>query len=527
MSTYNENTSSNFLRTQSYIANGMPNPSFKTSKKDYLSNLIKNKNNKKAQNKSRSRTNKSNNYINDVKKQKKNCFKKPSQQKLLKKFIKNKIEEKTEIINNYKNNDIYSRNTYIYNTKTQKFKNINENYLYSKGHHSNVKGNKKKESKGKENDKNYQNIRNKRNINNKSNGQKNEINKSNGLHKSNTFTNKINNEFFSKTSKVKNNYKFDFDNIINQTKLGIMTTRANINHKRNEEFRKDIDNIYIMTYRSKVKTNPKLLTSGKVKNFINKILSNDNEDYLDIKNHRNKNILLDKLNYYIKREKVSFEEKNKTQRGLLTMKNLINRNKMFFSPKTTTNKVYNIPKNLFHISYSNYRQYHGILNKYSKKVNSRNNGISPVLTEYNNKRSKKNDISTDLFKIKISKSLSNIINSMTEQRKTTKFIKDLNKNKQFRNNSDKYIRFTFSPNKGDDSIDEFYSPNKRKINHIQKINNKKKINYFIKKNISSDNFMRKEKKKNNKNIINNKLINFINAYNEKKHFIMPVNDAIN
>ena len=97
MSTYNENKSSNFLRAQSYIANGMPNPSFKTSKKDYLSSLIRNKYDKKSQNKSKPKINKSNNYINDVKKKKKNSFKKPSQKKLLKKYINDKMEEKTEI----------------------------------------------------------------------------------------------------------------------------------------------------------------------------------------------------------------------------------------------------------------------------------------------------------------------------------------------------------------------------------------------------------------------------------------------
>jgi hypothetical protein len=311
MSTYNENKSSNFLRTQSYIANGMPNPSFKTSKKDYLSSLIRNKYDKKSQTKSKPKINKSNNYINDVKKKKKNSFKKPSQKKLLKKYINDKMEEKTEIIN-HKNNDKNSRNTYIYNTKTEKFKNVDENYLYSKTHHYNVKGNKKKESKGKENNKNSLNVRN---FINKRNGQHNEINKSNGLHKSNTFNNNINEEFFAKTTKGKNSYKFDFENIINQAKLGIMTTRANINHKRNKQFNKDIDNIYSMTYRSKLKQNPKLLEPGKVKNFIHKILSNNNEEYLDIKNKKNKNILINKFNRYIKRDNVDFEDKNKTQRG--------------------------------------------------------------------------------------------------------------------------------------------------------------------------------------------------------------------
>ena len=531
MSTYNENKSSNFLRTQSYIANGMPNPTFKTSKKDYLSSLIRNKfgNKTQTQHKSNPKINKSKNYINDVKKKKKNSSKKPSQKKLLKKYINDKVEEKTEIIN-HKNNNKNSRNTYLYNTKTEKFKNIDENYLYSKTHHYNVKGNNKKESKGKENNKNAMNVRNKRNNINKNNGQRNEINKSNGLHKSNTFTNNVNDQFFAKTTQAKNNYNFDFENIIKQTNLGIMTTRANIRNKRNKQFNKDIDNIYSMTYRSKLKQNPKLLEPGKVKNFIHKILSNDNDEYLDIKNQKNKNTLLNKFIRYTQREKVDFEDKNKTQRGLLTIKNLINRKIMIYSPKSTTNKMYNIPTNLFHNSYSNYKLYHENLNNFSKKSNSRNKEIVPVLTEYNVKHRKKNDSSNDLSKIKISKSISNLINSIREKRKTIKFIKELNNNKQFGNNSNKHIRFTFSSDKDDDSSDEFYSPNKSKNNNKKKIRNNKRINYFIKKNISSDNFSNNYKKKNNKinyNTINIRINHFINAYNEKKHFVMPANNAIN
>ena len=443
MSTINENKSSNFLRTQSYIANGMPNPTFKASKKDYLANLVKNKYEKKP---SKVKVNKNKNYINNVKRQKKlkkNSFNKTSQKKLLKKYINDKLEEKTEIIK-HKNCNIYSRNAYVYNTKTEKFKNINENYLYSKIHHYN---NRMKNN--------------------------NDFNKSNGLHKSNTFSNNLTDDFFSKTTKGRNNFKCDFSDIVNQTKLGIMTTRANMNQSKNKAFRKDFDGIYNMTYRSKKKKNPKILNSEKFKNIVNKVLSNNKDDYLDIKNHKNKN---------------NFEENNKTQNGLLTIKQLINKKIMLFSPKITNNKIYNIPTNLFHSSYSNYKQYHEYLNNYSNKTNSKINRIEPVLTEYNNKHNKKDDSNSDLFKIQISKSLSNIINSIREQRKTSKFIKDLNKNISFGNKSNNN-KFTFSPKDEQDSCDEFYSPNKSKFNNIQykdikNLNNKKKINYFIKKNIS-------------------------------------------
>ena len=137
----NENKSSTFLRTQSYIANGMTNPDLKPSKKDSFTNLIKNKCNKKEHNKSKSKRSKSKNYINDVKKQKKQnktLFNKKNQKQLLKKYINDKLDEKTEIIN-YKNNNIHSRNNaFIYNTKTAKFKNINENYLYTKTNHPKI-----------------------------------------------------------------------------------------------------------------------------------------------------------------------------------------------------------------------------------------------------------------------------------------------------------------------------------------------------------------------------------------------------
>ena len=533
MSTINENKSSNFLRTQSYIANGMPNPTFKASKKDYLANLVKNKYEKKP---SKAKVNKNKNYINNVKRQKKlkkNSFNKTSQKKLLKKYINDKLEEKTEIIK-HKNCNTYSRNAYVYNTKTEKFKNINENYLYSKIHHYTIKDNNNKESKGKENNKNALNNRDKKFYVNNRMKTNNDFNKSNGLHKSNTFSNNLTDDFFSKTTKGRNNFKCDFSDIVNQTKLGIMTTRANMNQSKNKAFRKDFDGIYNMTYRSKKKKNPKILNSEKFKNIVNKVLSNNKDDYLDIKNHKNKNKLLNKLNHYAKREKMNFEENNKTQNGLLTIKQLINKKIMLFSPKITNNKIYNIPTNLFHSSYSNYKQYHEYLNNYSNKTNSKINRIEPVLTEYNNKHNKKDDSNSDLFKIQISKSLSNIINSIREQRKTSKFIKDLNKNISFGNKSNNN-KFTFSPKDEQDSCDEFYSPNKSKFNNIQykdikNLNNKKKINYFIKKNISSDNFRRNSKKKYNKincNDINIRINNFINTYNDKKHFVLPVNHAIN
>ena len=52
----NELKSSTFLRTQSYIANGMTNPDLKPPKKDGLTNVIKNNYNKKDQNRAKSKT---------------------------------------------------------------------------------------------------------------------------------------------------------------------------------------------------------------------------------------------------------------------------------------------------------------------------------------------------------------------------------------------------------------------------------------------------------------------------------------
>ena len=96
----NELKSSTFLRTQSYIANGMTNPDLKPPKKDGLTNLIKNKCNKKDKNRAKSKTSKSKNYINDVKKKKKSnktLFNKKSQKQLQNKmkfiFQKNYIKK--------------------------------------------------------------------------------------------------------------------------------------------------------------------------------------------------------------------------------------------------------------------------------------------------------------------------------------------------------------------------------------------------------------------------------------------------
>ena len=439
--------------------------------------------------------------------------------------------------NNNKNNTHSRNNAYIYNTRTEKFKNINENYLYSKTQHLKIKNGKEKVySKGKENDINSYNIRNKKKYNNNGSMISNhDYEKSNGFHRSSIYKNKSNDEYFKKTKIEKRDSKFDLASIVNQTKLGIMTTRAKMSRTRNKNFRKDIDSIYSMTYRSKIKANnSKVFTTlKKEKNFVNKILTKENDDYLDIKNHKNKNKLLNKLKQFTKREKTNFEDKSKIQRGLLTVKNLINKKVLNFSPKVTSiNNNINTQKNIFHYSYSNYNQYNNnTLNKFKSKTKSKYKDYSPVLTEYN-KNKIKNESATDLFKIKMSKSLSNIINSIRDERQTSKFIKDLNKNKK---SGKEHLKFSFSQNKDDDLNDEFYSPNKNKIKMIQfkeakKLSNNKKINYFIKKNISSDNFKigsGNRKYKNNYNAINKKINNFINSYNERNLFVMPVNKAIN
>ena len=524
MSTLNDNKSITFFRTQSYIANGMPNPTFKTSNKDYLSSLIRNKYGKKVEAKPKTKKGNNKDYIKEIKKsknknQKITSLQKPTQKKLLDNYINNKLDEKTEI-NNKKKNKL-SRNTLIYNTKTEKFKSINENYLYSKTHHQPVKNN-DNNFKGKENNKNEMNILGHKRTYINENLSNNGANKSNGFIK----TNNLNEEFFSKTNKAKGGIKFDYSDLVHRSNLGYMTTRLNLN-SRNKDFKKNIDNIYDITYRSKLNKNKKKFTSfQKDSKFISKILSKDNDDYLDIKNHRNKNVLINKFNLYSKRENLNLEE-NKTQKGLLTIKHLINK-KFLFSPKSATNKTHNKSINCFHKSLSNFKQH----NKYLNYL-SRNKELSPVLTEYNIKKTNNNNKispSIDLFKTKIGKSISKIINSIREDRKTCKFIKELNKVKKLGNNSNNNIRFSFSRNEEENIEDEFFSPNKSKINIIQfkeskKMNNNKKINYFIKKNISSDNFKGYSTTKNKYNAINRKINNFINSYKAKSNVIMPANEA--
>ena len=47
-----------------------------------------------------------------------------------------------------------------------------------------------------------------------------------------------------------------------------MTTRENIKRTRNKEFRRDIDKIYNMTYRSKIKPQAKMYTTFKKDRII-------------------------------------------------------------------------------------------------------------------------------------------------------------------------------------------------------------------------------------------------------------------
>ena len=100
------------------------------------------------------------------------------------------------------------------------------------------------------------------------------------------------------------------------------------------------------------------------------------------------------------------------------------------------------------------------------------------------------------------KSLFNAILSIKDKRNTNKFIKELNKNKNY--NSNKIIPFSFIKDNKEEMDDEFYFPlkykdinnnlfdekeNKRK-NFYQNNFNKNKINNIIKKNSSFDNFGR-------------------------------------
>ena len=528
MSIINDNSPTMFLRTQSYIVNGKPNPLSHISRRKYFSNFIQNYDRKQ---KEKTKTVNNKKYINKIKNSKKKIpfstskFKKKNIQKLK---TKEKEENKNDMINE-KTNYKFSKYSLNYNAlpkEKEKDKEINQiNHSINKEKEYITKNNLINEVESevipKKKKDFFINIL-------KDEKSKFPIYNSNNINypKNNSFKR----EFCLTTEKDKYFYNNDvsdlFSNIFNNKNekkyaLNIVKTKNNIN----------CNNKINYGFSEKLKKNKKIFFSKQNEDkFLDKLLLKDNEDYLNI-NNKNNNNLLDKLNHFKKRENsasnYNYKDNNKTKYQLKLMKKSIDKNslsKINIVSKKENYKITEINeiKNIKNYNSSNNfnKNNHKQLNIDTNLCFIRNNNFSPVLTDYN--IYDRTDLLKPDFDI-FSKSLSNAICAMRDERDTNKFIKELNKNKK-NINSNKIINFSFNKEKTEELNDNFYSPLKSQINKISlgyNINKNIKINIpnkSIKKNTSFDSYRKNSMKinfKSNFNIINNRLYRCIN-YNTYK-----------
>ena len=135
MSINEQNSPTMFLRTQSYIVNGKPNPLSNISRRKYFSNFIQNYDRKQ---KEKTKTVNSKKYINKIKNSKKKIpfstskFKKKNIQKIK---TKEKEENKNDIINE-KTNYKFSKYSLNYNALPKETEKDKEKNQINKINHS-------------------------------------------------------------------------------------------------------------------------------------------------------------------------------------------------------------------------------------------------------------------------------------------------------------------------------------------------------------------------------------------------------
>ena len=366
-----------FLRTQSYIVNGQPNPLSNISRNKYFSryaNINNEKNKKKKKDKS---------YIYLIKKQqkKKSYSSNKSHKKI---FIKKNNKNKKE---DYEQNDI----------KSYTEKNLNELNDSFKDKDSFQK---KKENSKEKLHKTKNNFLN--------NVQKN-LTKipyydfSKVIQKKDININNLNNQYNYTAGNIKDSNKIFFSDLNNKNKnLFSNTTKLEFPSRQNSLDKKD--NLYSSVYSQKKKKNNKvILSTYKDESYINKILFND-DDCILINGHMNKNKLLSKLNHYTKKEKYSYRANTKkaTKNLLKSMKKYLNTE--IASYKSSISKINEIPrsKNILNFydsmgsSLKNYINFNNSIKNISKYSQLRNNKCCLISSEYYNINSKK-----DFFKNEI------------------------------------------------------------------------------------------------------------------------------
>ena len=253
MNNNTQNTSpSTFLRTQSYIVNGKPNPLSQISRKKFFSKYI----NKFSRRGNITKNNNNKFYISDIKKLKK---KKSSSTKKIHNFIKKKEEDKKEINNFYlSSNDLFSNNINLKETKNTKQNNFNKSFIKEKECISND-NEKEKYTNGNKKQKIF--FINKL----KDKTKKLPIYSLELAHKNNI------NKMKLTDNEKNNNISSDISNLINNFHNNRVLTEANMNYiSTNKDYDNDINIKYNLTYSEKINKNKRIINSVDKNNLINK-----------------------------------------------------------------------------------------------------------------------------------------------------------------------------------------------------------------------------------------------------------------
>jgi len=526
MSKNQSNSHTTFLRSQSYIVNGQPNPLSNISRIKYFSkyaNLSNEKNKKMKKNK---------NYIYLIKKkqkkQKKQNFSlnKANKQAFIKQNNKNIQEEYKDFETepyNYKS----PRYPMNYNKEEKDIKNyteINLNEFINDSFKEKYNIKKEKENNNEMFHKNKNNFHNKvpirkieipyYNLTEVTQKKDISINNLSKIKKNNKkgenlkdLKEKYCNQYYFTTGNIKDSNKIYFSDL-NKKNINLFSNTKKLEFSsKHKSLDKNIDSLYNSAYSQKKKKNKKVTFSTyKDKSYINKILSNNDDDCIFI-NGINNNKLLSKLNHYTRREKYSYNPntKNVTKDLLKLLKKYLNTE--IASYKSSTSKINEIPrsKNIMNYydsmssSIKNYINFNNSIKNLSKYSQLRNNNFCLISSENNNINSKK-DLFKNELKDEFGQNLSNIIKKIRDERKTKNFIKEFKINNKS-TKSQKGIRFSFSQEKNERNEylnDEFYSPliynNRLLLESLDKMKSKN----IVKKNNSYDIF----KSKNHWNFLN-------------------------
>ena len=350
------------------------------------------------------------------------------------------------------------------------------------------------------------------------------INKHNYNHINNNF-NTVKQSF---ASKIKKNFELNKISLYNINKY---YSNKNINSNNKIKFSQSYTPKpkYQIKYNNIYNINDRQFSYSIKQNssFINILLNEENEeDFMNINKFKGNKVLLNKLYSYASRKsfKSSYnKDYNITAKIIKGMKKSIEYKSKSCS-KIHKNKILNKQNKYFksdfikYIDNSTTNYYIELNNDLKNNSNSISNYIG--LPKEKNMRKKYNTNT-------ILNSASNYIDSMKEERKTNKFIKELNaKNNKFCNS-----RFSYNKENYDDNEGFYNSPKSIRMNNRDNIILFHKANYEKNNNIKKKNIIKTHrntwKKKSLKSLYENKnhLKDYQKSYVFKGNIIMPANNA--